>query len=126
PPHPNSRPAWAISSTTSTGMRRRRRFGVTRDEARSARFPGPVSPLPNGLAVQAEPRRRRLEAMNRGILENRQASLHLPSVPTADRPVDHRWAPFLGLGVSQPSRGPIPKEILQGSGGHKAAQHASP
>jgi hypothetical protein len=50
-------------------------------------------------------------------------SNHLPSVRTAYSPVDHSWAPFLGLGLSQPSRGPIPKEILHsldvldGSGG---------
>src|SRR5215467_2915608 len=71
--------------------------GVTRDEPRRARFPRPVSPLPNGLAVQAEPRRRRLDAMDRRIVEDSQASLHLPPVCTADRPIDHGGASFLGL-----------------------------
>ena len=46
-------------------------FGVARDEARITRFPRSVSPLPNGLTVQAEPLCRRFDPVDSGVLENR-------------------------------------------------------
>src|SRR5262245_24980064 len=88
-------------------------LGAARDQAGRPSLPCPGPPRPDGLAVEAEPGRRGLDAVDVHILEYCQATLDLPAVLPADRAVDHWEIPLSGLGLSHPVRGPIPKGILQ-------------
>src|SRR5205814_2283748 len=71
-----------------------------------------ASPGTDRLAIQAKPRRCWPDAVSGRVLQHRHPSLDLPTVPPADGAIEH-GTPFVGLGLSQLSGGPIPKEILQ-------------
>ena len=82
--------------------------GVPRNETSDAALLGSVPPGTDGLPIQAEPRRCWPDSVLGRVLQNRQTSLHLPSIPAADRAIEHEEIPLSGLACGYPSPPGVP------------------